>query len=85
MAKLDNPLDIQEKGRTNLVQGQKIRHSQVTWNTFIRALSSKTRGLNFRLTSSLSMFCVCKQPLLPCGDPENFARGGPTLTTFFFF
>ena len=22
--------------------------------------------------------------LVPCGDPENFARGGPTLTKFFF-
>ena len=22
--------------------------------------------------------------LVPCADPENFARGGPTLTKFFF-
>ena len=22
---------------------------------------------------------------IPCGDPESFVRGGPTLTVFFFY
>ena len=25
-----------------------------------------------------------KHFLIPCADPENFVRGGPTLITFFF-
>ena len=29
--------------------------------------------------STVSGFSVCKA----CADPESFARGGPTLTTFF--
>ena len=35
---------------------------------------------------SWSTVCDCGVPAhIPCADPESFVRGGPTLTTVFFF
>ena len=38
------------------------------------------------MSSSIYIFpCVCEQQChCSCGDPENFVRGGPTLTGGFF-
>ena len=32
-----------------------------------------------------NVFEILERLPYPCADPESFARGGPTLTIFFFF
>ena len=36
-----------------------------------------------KIFACLFLVVAFKRQFLPCADPENFARGGPTLTMFF--
>ena len=53
---------------------------------FLVSKSFQGNGSGTKYIWKRAIFCILAMSLnLACADPENFVRGGPTLTTYLFF